>query len=463
MHSSTDKDIHDVWGYKYEFTDLHWTEEQQKPLRYSYDTLGEDVLARVKDLQMRKAAENGEAAGKGAPRKTDLYDSLKSIALSKEDPVVTKFWEDVHTVPDWVDWDQIKRGQDVFYRYGEASMTGLAFSSLLGGMAAARIVETLARTGGFAPRVARNRMLETTQFVLQVTNSLESVQPGGDGHVSAIRVRLLHAMVRNKILAMAKERPDYYDVEEFGTPINDIDSIGTISTFSAQLVWIALPAQGIYMREQEIEDYIALWRLVAYYMGTPTDPLRTPASTKAIMESILEADLKPSNSSKVLAANIIQALADKAPTYPSADYLRAQARWLNGSKLADALEIPKSTYLSVTLVMVQCLVISTTSYIQRAIPMLDKWKVEYMRKRLFYVLMEGKHGMKGKKTKYELQYVPGFNIVTEQGEVSRGLSIGKAGSRDTRNLIILGVLIVILGCTMYFWYKVAMMAVRWIR
>ncbi|OBT70350.1 hypothetical protein VE03_00108 [Pseudogymnoascus sp. 23342-1-I1] len=38
-------------------------------------------------------------------------------------------------------------------------MTGLAFSSLLGGMAAARIVETLARTGGFAPRVARNRIL----------------------------------------------------------------------------------------------------------------------------------------------------------------------------------------------------------------------------------------------------------------------------------------------------------------
>lgn len=312
-------------------------------------------------------------------------------------------------------------------------------------------------------RVDLYSRLETTQFVLQVTNCLESVQPGGDGHVSAIRVRLLHAMVRNKILAMAKEREDYYNVEEFGTPINDIDSIGTISTFSAQLIWIALPAQGIYMREKEIEDYVALWRLVAYYMGTPTEPMRTPASTKAIMESILEADLKPSNSSKVLAANIIQALADKAPTYPSADYLRAQARWLNGSKLADALEIPKSSYLSMTLVLVQCLVICASSYTYRSIPMLDRWKVEYMRRRLFHVLMEGKHGMKGKKTKYELQYVPGFNTVTEQGEVARGLSIGKAGSRDTRNFIILGVLLVILGCTLYFWYKVAMIVLHWTR
>lgn len=110
---SAEKDIHDVWGYKYEFTDLHMTEEQQMPLRYSYDTLGEDVLLRVKDLQMKKAAENGEAVGTGALRKVDLYESLKSIALSKEDTVVTKFWEHVHTVPKWVDWDQIKRGQDV--------------------------------------------------------------------------------------------------------------------------------------------------------------------------------------------------------------------------------------------------------------------------------------------------------------------------------------------------------------
>lgn len=299
--------------------------------------------------------------------------------------------------------------------------------------------------------------------MLQVTNSLESVQPGGDGHTSAIRVRLLHAMVRNKILAMAKERDGYYDVQEFGTPINDLDSIGTISTFSAQLIWIALPAQGIYMRDQEIEDYVALWRLVAYYMGTPTDFLRTPASTKAIMESIIDADLKPSNSSKVLAANIIQALADKAPTYPSADYLRAQARWLNGSRLSDALEIPKSSYLSMTLVMVQCIVISTSSYIYRSIPILDRWKIEYMRRRLFHVLMEGKHGMKGKKTKFELQYIPGFNTVTEQGEVTRGLPIGKMGSRDTRNLIILAMLLIILGGTIYSWYKVAIMAVYWIR
>jgi hypothetical protein len=42
-----------------------------------------------------------------------VYGSLKATALSREDEVLTKFWNEVHTVPDWVDWDQIKRAQDV--------------------------------------------------------------------------------------------------------------------------------------------------------------------------------------------------------------------------------------------------------------------------------------------------------------------------------------------------------------
>jgi hypothetical protein len=111
--SSDDKAIHDIWGYKFRWTDLHLTEGQQKPLRCTYDTAGEDVLVRVQALQKLHAAKNGVPATKGGLRKGDLYESLKAIALTKEDAVVTKFWEDVHTVPEWVDWDQIRRGQDV--------------------------------------------------------------------------------------------------------------------------------------------------------------------------------------------------------------------------------------------------------------------------------------------------------------------------------------------------------------
>jgi hypothetical protein len=133
---------------------------------------------------------------------------------------------------------------------------------------ATRVVETLARTGGFSTKVARHRLFETTQHILECTRSIESIQPGGAGQASSVRVRLLHAAVRQRIMKLAKERPNYYSVEKWGVPINDLDCIATIGTFSATLIWISFPRQGIWLREQEIEDYVALWRLIAHYTGS---------------------------------------------------------------------------------------------------------------------------------------------------------------------------------------------------
>jgi hypothetical protein len=270
-------------------------------------------------------------------------------------------------------------------------------------------------------------------------------------------------MVRKKLMDMAKDQEGYFDVEAFGVPINDQDTVATISTFSAQLIWIALPAQGIFMRKDEIEDYVALWRLVAYYMGTPDKPLRTSEATKACMESILDVDLRPSHSGKVLASNIISSLADKAPTYPSADYLRAQARWLNGPLLSDALEIPKPSYLSTALVLVQCLVICTSCYTYRSIPFLDRWKINYLRKYFQKGFVESKYGLQGKKTRFEMQYIPGYSTVAEQGEARNGLALANAGSQDMKNLIRLIVLVGVLVGIVYFWVKVTIVLWNWIR
>lgn len=267
--------------------------------------------------------------------------------------------------------------------------------------------------------------------------SLAAIQPGGEGHIACLRVRLLHAAVRKKIMALVKTRPQYYHVEEFGIPINDQDTIATISTFSAQLIWFALPAQGIFMKQDEIIDYMALWRLVAYYMGTPTDPLRTVEGTKAYMESILKPELIPSRSSQVLAGNIISSLAEQPPTYASADYLRAMARWLNGPGLSDALDIPKASFLTNSLVVAQFFAVGISTYIIREIPALDRWKIKAMRRKFYSTFVLGKDGLDGKETKFELQYVPSLDTTTESGVSKDGLAFGTFASQDTKNLILL--------------------------
>lgn len=243
-------------------------------------------------------------------------------------------------------------------------------------MGAARVTEVLARTGGFSTKVAKHRLYETTQHILQVTKSLESIKPSGAGHASSIRVRLLHAAVRRRIMKLAVEKPSYYSVEEYGVPINDLDQIATISTFSSTLIWLGFPRQGIFLRQQEIVDYIALWRLVAYYLGTPIEYFETPERAKCIMESIFISEIQPSETSKILANNIILALESQPPAYASRDFLNASARWLNGKDLSDALGLGNPGWYYWALVAGQCIFFCALCYTYRSFEYLDQRKIK---------------------------------------------------------------------------------------
>lgn len=215
-------------------------------------------------------------------------------------------------------------------------------------------------------------MFETLQYVLQVTSSLDSIKPGGDGHAASVRVRLLHAAVRQRILELVKQKPDYFDVERLGIPINDLDSIGTINTFSTSVVWLGLPRQGIWLREQEIDDYIALWRLAGYYLGTPTDAFESRPKARAIMESLLASEINPIDIGRVLAKNIILSLENTAPSYASKEFMEAMSRQLNGDQLCDSLDIPRPSVYYRALIYGYCLVVMAFAYSVRVFPSLDQ-------------------------------------------------------------------------------------------
>lgn len=189
-----------AWGYTFDLGPDHLTQAQMEPMKHSYDALAEKALASLNRLCPPSRVSSPQSSNHGASAsnlnqevpqesKRDLYILLREHA-SREDSLGA-LWEEVNTVPPWVDWAQISRGQDCFYRYGGPALTGLAFQSLLGGMGAARVVETLSRTGGFSTKVARHRLFETTQHILQCTKSLESIQPGGAGFASVCIFRPL--------------------------------------------------------------------------------------------------------------------------------------------------------------------------------------------------------------------------------------------------------------------------------
>ncbi|KAF2017143.1 hypothetical protein BU24DRAFT_388121 [Aaosphaeria arxii CBS 175.79] len=458
------------WGYEFEWTEDHFTPERSEKLKHSYDVLAEECLDRLNAIsppankgslprsnssQQNQAPDttvNGEKSKEPllVPQR-DLYALL--VEHHESDPKLQELWDEVNTIPEWVDWEQLERGQDVFYRYGGPALTGLTFQSLLGGMGAARVVETLARTGGFSTKVARRRLFETTQHILQCTRSLESLKPGGEGHASSVRVRLLHAAVRQRILKLAKQRPSYYNVEEWGVPVNDLDQMATIGTFCATLIWISFPRQGIYLREQEKTDYVALWRYIGYLLGTPHEDFSTAAKAKAVMESLFYNEVHPSDMSKVLANNIIHALEKQPPTYVSADMLIASARWLNGNELADALDLPRVSFYYWALMAGQCLFFITLCYIYRAIPYLDRRKIARLKKLFYAVIVEAKWGLAGTETMFEFKYVPEYETVTDMGKMSGSKLVGS--SIEWRNLRTLGIFLGVVGLSAWTSVRVA--------
>ncbi|TGZ84635.1 hypothetical protein EX30DRAFT_4850 [Ascodesmis nigricans] len=388
-------DIRSSWNYQFTWTPLHMTESQMAPLRTMFDKVADAANDRIQELRGTRG----------------LYQTLEEEW--ENDPAIGKLWRQVNEIPEWVDWEQIERGQEVFYRYAVAMIYALAYHSLLGGMGAGRIVEVLARTGGFSVSSAKRRIYETTQHILQCTRDLESIKPGGDGFKSSVAVRLLHSNVRKRILKLHSQNSDYYNLEEFGIPVNEMDSIMTIMTFSASLVWISLPRQGIFLRKQEIVDYIALWRLISHYMGSPTDALATPEIARAYMESGLLTELRPTALSQQLSHNIIVALAHQPPSYPSEDFLVAAARWLNGNELSEALALPQPSLRARALIFVQIIFVAIISYSSRLLPELGKKRVEFIKNALWRVIIIA--GLGG-ETDFAFKFVPQVSTVTEYGK-----------------------------------------------
>lgn len=124
-----DGDTRRAWGYTFQQTSDHLTPEQMHPLKYSYDTLGEECLNRLDEISPpldSSLPRNKKVPGEKDTPKRDLYALLRDHA--SEDSKLKELWTEVNTIPNWVDWDQIARGQDVFYRYGGVSLTAVSSS-----------------------------------------------------------------------------------------------------------------------------------------------------------------------------------------------------------------------------------------------------------------------------------------------------------------------------------------------
>ncbi|KAL8783971.1 MAG: hypothetical protein Q9195_009226 [Heterodermia aff. obscurata] len=413
-------DLCEKFGYKFKWTDQHISQERMSVLRFEYDQLGSRALERLQKLRdaQVKDPDSSDATAPNRSRK-DLYTILKDN--HEDDDVLAQFWKETHDVPEWVDWAQLARGQEFFHRYIGANLTGFALQGFIGENSASHVsfsdspdpwltikssyrqlaanmcrhkasagtAEILVRTGGFSTRVLLHRLFETTQWLLQVLDSIDSIQPGGAGHIATIRVRLLHASVRQRVNQLTASRPGYYDLDRYGIPVNTLDSIHATSIFCASPLWQQLPRQGIFPRKDEEADYIALFRYLGYLLSTPPEFFVSSSQAKATMESLVYYELNPSAAGKVLGFNFVECLRDVSPMNISRGFIEAGARWVNGDEVCDAMGMGKPGIYYSALVVGQCMLNLALCWAQRAVPALDRWVITTSRTGLKEFVIHG--------------------------------------------------------------------------
>jgi len=314
-------DVVEKYGQVFIWSHLHLLPSQLKQLRSQGDDLCDQLLEAL-DPQP----------------KDEILDLILADSCPCSDPSITSFVQMYSEVPEWVDWEKVRRGQEVFIRDLPACGMSLYYLSLVGGFSAPLITKVLRATGYLTSgrkQVVR-RLADTSQMIFECLMP-DSLLPHNKGWQSVLRVRFLHGQVRRRL----KARP-YWKEKEWGTPINQEDMVATLLAFSYNVLAGIELIHGKPVSADEQESYIHVWRYIGWLIGV--DDLHNPCTSvdraKAALESIVMHLLEPDEDSRAVARHLLQVPRNGRGTA----FRHHLCRKFLGDKLADALKLPYSTF-----------------------------------------------------------------------------------------------------------------------
>lgn len=277
-----------------------WTDEWLLAQRKESDTYADAVVKEI--------IENHEI-GKAHTIFRDLITD-KHVDYKKLPSEYRSYFENALELPDYADPKLIQAGEEVFRRHGPAMTMLLMFKSLPQSYACADGVQVLYATGRLSTQRGldpfKRRLMETAQFVINVMSE-GGLKPGGKGILTALKVRLIHATIRQFLIEKG------WDSNKLGDPLNQEDKAGTLMAFSA-LVLEGLEQLNIDLTDEEKEAYTHCWSVVGHFMGIKRELI--PASFEEadkLGNLIFDQQMKYSIEGQELAQALLEFLHDIMP------------------------------------------------------------------------------------------------------------------------------------------------------
>ena len=280
-----------------------------------------DVPAREADRFIRAAIEDpDDPALKDAP-----------VALHA-------FIEELETVPDWVDFGEFAGGVRAFHRDSSACL-----AAMLGGVLVEGFSTTIAKsffiTGRLRDQGVR-RLRQNNRHMIEIMLP-GGMEARGDGWRLSVRIRLVHAKVRQLF-----NDSDEWDTDAGGVPLSAAHVGYALTAFSARMLQ-HMKSLGAKYDGTERDGFMAVWRYSGHLMGIPETILyRDYDDALEIFRigGLCEPD--PGMESVVLAnslvnsAPLVAGITDPVTRRKVAKYIFFVSRAMIGNAMADQLKYP---------------------------------------------------------------------------------------------------------------------------
>ncbi len=293
------------------------------PLRYTADALADDMVSRIvgpwqalPDSPLLQAALSANTLPWQRMAMVSpifgKWQNNQSLRDWQADPANTppdiaaeleRFVHQAQVLPDWADAGQIERAEQIFLEHGVLSCTLLFCASLPECYVIPDLSSVLQATGQLAKHTDY-RIRATAAMVFPVMMPGGLMGPQGNGIAQILKVRLIHATVRNLLLrghpahALASHTPPHghtdqgavpplvstqpstsmqttlfalgWDVNEKGLPCNQEELAYTLLTFGYVFLR-SLRRLGIGLPSTDEEAYLHAWNVVGHVLGLQAD------------------------------------------------------------------------------------------------------------------------------------------------------------------------------------------------
>ena len=292
------------------------------------DPVCDDMMLELADVPLRESDRFIRAA----------IENPDDPALKDAPAAMHAFIEESETVPDWVDFGEFAGGVRAFHRDSSACL-----AAMLGGVLVEGFSTTIAKSFFITGRLRDEGVRRLRQ---NNRHMIEILLPGGletrgDGWRLSVRIRLVHAKVRQLF-----NDSDEWDADAAGVPLSAAHVGYALTAFSARMLQ-HMRSLGASYDDEERDGFMAVWRYSGHLMGIPGTILYRDyddalelfrigglCEPDPGMESVALAN------SLVNSAPLVAGITDEVERRKLAKYIFLVSRAMIGAPMADQLQYP---------------------------------------------------------------------------------------------------------------------------